>query len=400
MNGNATHIPHDSGLPAAATRPQKPLALLLSHCIPDPFGPFDRARAWQLLCELTRTHAVCLACLVDGPFDWGQWRALDAQTLRLAIVPATAWRWCAAPDLRVLTPNRLDAALQPTLWAWQRQTRFDLVAATHVSLWPSALATPATRHACDLEPRPSLVHETLAAGAAAPERWWRLHLARTRTSEEKALADTCDLAILGDAQTASACGLPMERTALWPGAIDAASFFGLSSVESPAAAPDAPSLVLHADLRFAAARRALRDFTERTWPDIQRAVPAAELAVADAAGSCRHSPQLRHPAVVVCPTAEPLLGRWPIMQALALGQSVVADRRAASGLRAKPDGSALHLADSRDWADLCIQMLRAPHPLARRTAPKPLPAEDLRPQVVTGQALFSAPAPRRLARAA
>ena len=400
MNGNGTLHPHDSGLLAATPRPQQPLALLLSHCVPDPFGPFDRARAWQLLCELTRTHAVCLACLVDGPFDWNQWRAIDAQTHRLAIVPAAAWRWSAAPDLRILTPSRLDAALQPTLSAWQRQARFDLVAATHVSLWPRALATPAPRHACDLEPRPSLVHETLAAGAAAPERWWRLHLARTRTSEEKALADTCDLAILGDAQTASACGLPMERTALWPGAIDAASFVGLSSVDGAQAAPDAPSLVLHADLRFAAARRALREFMDRTWPDIQRAVPAAEMSVADAAGSCRHSPHLRRQAVVVCPTAEPLLGRWPIMQALALGQSVIADRRAASGLRSRPDDSTLHLAENRDWADLCIQMLRAPRPLAHRAAAKPLPAEALRPQVVTGQALFSAPAARRLARAA
>ena len=94
---------------------------------------------------------------------------------------------------------------------------------------------------------------------------------------------------------------------------------------------------------------------------------------------------------MVCPTAEPLIGRWPILQALALGADVVAHRHAAAGLSPCVENASLHLTDGSDWADLCIEMLRAPR---RAVAPPAVPAAALLPQVLPTRALFLATAPR------
>jgi hypothetical protein len=382
-------LPH--GKPAPAD--PRPRALLLSHCVPDPLGPADRARAWQLLREIGRSHAVCLACVADGPFDWAQWRTVEAQTHRLAIAPATPWHWSPAPDLHLLlSPISIYAALDPVLSAWLRQVSFDLVVCTHLSLWPRAAATAAPRHACDLAPRPSLMHQRLADRAAAPERYWRRLLARTCAARERALAETCDLAILGDTAT----DFQPEHTAVLPAATDAAYFARLAGVELPPGADDAPCLVLHADWRFAAARRDLRAFLTRAWPRIRQAVPGATWELGTRDGALLRSPHLRRPAAIACPTVEPLIGRWPIQQAQALGAAVVAHRDAAAGLSAPVTSSVLRLADGPDFADLCIEALRAPR---RAAAVRPLRPVGLTPHVVPVPALFVTPAAHLLSSA-
>jgi hypothetical protein len=362
---------------------------MLSHCVPDALGPADRARAWQLLREVGRSHAVCLACVADGPFDWAQWRAVEAQTLRLAIGPATHWQWSPAPDLRLAMPAiSAQRTLRPALSAWLRQINFDLVISTHLSLWPDAAATPAPRHACDLEPCPSLMHQRLAESAPTPERYWRHRLAAACAAQERALAQACDLTILGVSPAPAAAGFQPESTALLPLAADSAQFARLAGDARTSSAADEPCVLIHGDWRFGAARRDLRNFLHRAWPRIQRALPGAKWVAANGYESLLRSPHLRRRAIMVCPTGEPSIGRWPVVQALALGASVIADRRAATGLGAS---ASLRLAEATEWGDLCVEALRAPRVVVAQGIPFPA---SLAGQASSGRPLFLSTDPR------
>jgi hypothetical protein len=53
----------------------KPSLLMLCHCVPDPVGHTERARAWQLLKLTSQHYRVFLAAVADGPVSLTQWRA-------------------------------------------------------------------------------------------------------------------------------------------------------------------------------------------------------------------------------------------------------------------------------------------------------------------------------------
>jgi len=79
--------------------------LMLSHCLPDPRGHAEAARAWQLLRLVACSHAVHLVCAVHGSIGLEHWRLLSARTASLQLVRVGPWRravgsgavWVKAP---------------------------------------------------------------------------------------------------------------------------------------------------------------------------------------------------------------------------------------------------------------------------------------------------------------
>lgn len=309
----------------------RPGLLMLSHCVPSSHGHAEQARAWQLLRLASCSHRVHLICVVDAPVDLRQWRALSALAHELELVQAT---WlsraieCGAVWVKEPRNSRMAALQQYSL---PLHRHFGAVLYTHARLAPLAGKVPARVRVGDL------AHPRQRA-----ERW---------ESFERQAADRGDIFLVASPEDTEMLAIPRAQIRLVPPATD---------IEPPSAAADEGwdglHVMLHADWRYAASRRAARRFRRRVWPLVQRVIPTAVLTTTHKAIDPVSS--LDSAAVVVVPVDQPDVATWPLVQAMARAKAVVAPASAAEHLDVRC-GRELLLADGdADLARACIRLVR------------------------------------------
>lgn len=363
----------------------KPPLLLLSHCVPDPFGHADRARAWQLLRLCSQTHSVALACIQDGPVSLPQWRHINARTTQFAIVPRRRRRRLAGSLISLYNhavANCLsysNALAIPMTW-WIARQRFEIALATAPVLWPELLHVDAERRLCDVRGPISRNYESWALSAfvaapgwlAHPLARWRWRQARHYQHLEQQIAQTADALLVDRPSVARAFERRARRTLVLPHAIDLEAFASLREDHPFSVSPQSshPRLVLHTDWRHPHARQMER-FVRLVWREVRQAVPQATLVQSGPAEPIRRNPaalpattttnnlrSLFDATVVLSPTGDPDIHRWPILQAMALQRPVIAVGEQMDGLDANHGEHLVFARTPEEAADWAIQSLR------------------------------------------
>lgn len=331
-------------------QPKQPTLLMLSHCVPDALGNAARARVWQLLKLVARTHHVHLACRMDGPIRLDQWRAANGLSRRLMLkMPAT----------RLQFFDWLRRHQNPTLQDEARQLApeegFDVVLCTHPSLMADAQAIQARFKVCDVD---------------APVSAWRLGSAARGEISPQRLATTFDLITAGHPSYIQDAVLQHRPAVVLPDAVDLASY-PLTSAGATLDELSAPVLLFHANWQNRLAQEPFAWFRRQVWPAIQEAVPNATFIRTPAAHEINGSGSvdlLRTASVVVLPENNPRIARWPVLQAMASQRPVITSAPAVADLGARSGEHLLAAENERDWTRLCIESLRSAgirHKLAR-----------------------------------
>lgn len=320
----------------------RPAMLLLSHCVPSPFGDSHRARAWQLLRLAARSHRVSLVCAVDDRVNLDLWRSIHQHVEHLILETSHTLESLAHSRTG---PTRGSAVSELLC------RDFHAVMLTHPSLWNLASGIDTPLRICDLD---HTCHRQADLSASALSRWLNQSKAlRHRQSEERAIRES-DLITVSTPQHTDIIQSGRGRTLLLPHGIDPDFFTERESLHDNAK----PRLVIHADWTRPHNRKRTDDLLRRLWPQIHRHVPGAQIVVTPAAMTPDTRQTLDSASVVLSPDPDPSHARWPILQAMAMRRAVVAPRAAAQSIGAR-DGEHL-FAPSREeqWVDQCIRSLK------------------------------------------
>ncbi|MCC7147457.1 MAG: hypothetical protein IT443_13515 [Phycisphaeraceae bacterium] len=333
--------------------------LMVSHCVPDAQGNAVRARAWQLLNLARGTHRVTLCCLQDDPVHFEQWQRLLALTAQVQIVRRSPWRRLLSPVLEICDPALAKrtgnvASMVPRLNQVRPAEPWDIVLCTHPALWPVAMHAQAVARLCDLHTPDSVLHYQLGRNHPRLQRWHRSQARQCQEWETDVCAQA-HTALVADSRTYRQLR-SLNIPSLWlPETLD---LDRLPQDAPPAAKADAPQLVVvHADWsrQFLPAR--LDHFLRHAWPRIQSQYPSARLRVTANDSTRSALKMLRDATLVVVPTPEPELARWPILQAMAMRRPVLASAHVADNLVIRHGEQAL-LADTLDqWVQGGLQLL-------------------------------------------
>lgn len=342
----------------------RPTLLMLSHCVPDAVGTVDRVRAWQLLKLASQSHRVHLACLMDRPVQLAQWRAIHALADRLVIERKAPWRAIAARCVRTWHGPAGDElavgeALRASVDVWLDERPYDALVCTHPLMWRCVRDVPADVRICDVRLPASLAHLRRLREAGAHQRWWHEQQARLFDATEQAAAGQFDVLTVGHTAIEHKFITARCETVVLPDALDLAHYPRPRMSEAAAGATgQGLDVLVYADHARGSGRAADRRFARHIWPRVRRAVPSAKLTHCDASASDAVLPALGRACIIVCPESDPALARLPMLQAMAGGGALVADRRAAQDLGARHGEHVLGGEHDRDWAELCIHALR------------------------------------------
>ncbi len=317
----------------------KPILLMVSHVVPQPFGPADSVRAWQWLRLAGRTHRVLLACAQDGPVNLLHWRVLHACAGQVVIEPidhlrGALGRLVAPRDSLRAVRGRVARALQGLV---REQARCDAVVATHPGLWSLVRDIPAAKRFCDVPAGPA--GDPIPAGELCPGA----------TAVTVGAGGGCELAGQHPA------------TLLLPPAVEAPGVLGLSCVDSVVeGASQAPPPVLGVvyDGTLAGARAQGLDLLRRLARPLIRAVGGGRIVPVDLGQGMQALRALATVDVVALPRGG-ADGWWPLLQMLALERAVIAPWLPAQGPLRR--GEHLFVAERPEqWLDLATQLLRWP----------------------------------------
>lgn len=312
---------------------------MLSPCVPASYGHIEQARAWQLLRLASCSHRVHLVCAVDTPVDLEQWRALAAHAHRVELVEANGLSRaleCGAVWAKEPGTGRVRALCRGLTMLGDP---YDAVLYTDARLVEAVGAIPARVRLLDLGcptvPGPGRRQRA--------ERWQALRRQAARRG---------DLLLAASQAAAEALAPGEAQVRVIPLATD---------VEAPSPAGDGADwdhfeVVLHADWRHVASRRAARGFRRRVWPLVTRVAPAATLV------TTRRTPNplglLDRAAVVVVPVPEPSLACWPMVQAMSRARAVVAPTSAGAPLGVRSGREVLLADTAAELARACVRLLR------------------------------------------
>ncbi len=334
---------------------------MLSHCVPDPMGTADRARAWQMLRLAGQTHQVHLACLMDEPVHMDQWRHVDSQAKTIVIEATSANQQWLSRLIETVNPNRADQicmthVLRHHVRAMRRDHRFDAVLCTHPGLWSLAERVRANVRVCDLYTPASLIHHISAEQTKNPAtRWRQTQLAQHRLKIEQYIARRTDILCVNSELAQQPFLNHHAKAIVVPDAVDL-GYFKLPIHDQM---PPAPQVVLHGNWHSRSFRHAKNWFTEQVWPQIQSAVPKAVLQCSGPALSPATIHRLSDASVIVSSMTKRSQGIWPTLQAMAMARPVIAPERSLGNLEVRHGEHMLIPRFKKDWVDLCVDSLRS-----------------------------------------
>ena len=338
----------------------RPALLMLSHCVPDPMGTADRARAWQMLRLASQTHDVHLACIMDEPVHLDQWRQVHSQTHTIVVENCPFRREAVSRGLSLFAPNisdqvRMTSALRRQVRMLRKDHRFDAVMCMHPGLWPLAERVRANVRVCDLYQPLSMAHALVAQRSSNIARqFWHNQRAGQRQEMEQYIARRADILTVNSALAQHAFLDQKCHSLIVADAVD----LGYFKLPIHAAQSEIPQVVLHGDWHNRGFWRAKNWFTEEIWPKIKTAVPQAVLTCSGPALSPATANRLSYASVVVSSLTEISQAVWPTLQAMAMARPVIASPASLSDMGARHGEHLLIPKLDRDWVDLCVDSLR------------------------------------------
>lgn len=360
VTSTTTPVVEQLPLTCASSRRKRPALLMLSHCVPDPMGTADRARAWQMLRLASQTHDVHLACIKDEPVHLNQWRQVHSQTHTI-VVEASPWRReTMGRGLSLIAPNvsdqvRMTSALRRQVRMMRKDHRYDAVMCMHPGLWHLAERVRANVRVCDLYQPMSLAHAMIARQSNSYARQlWHNHRAHQRAEVEQYIACRADILTVNSTLAQHNFIDRHCHSLVVPDAVDLGYFkLPLSAMQH-----EAPQVVLHGNWRSRSFWRAKGWFTDEIWPRIKQAVPHAVLTFSGPALSWATVHRLGSASVVVSSLPEISQAVWPTLQAMAMARPVIASSDTICDLGVKHGEHLLMPKLDRDWVDLCVDSLR------------------------------------------
>lgn len=316
--------------------------LMLSHCVPDPHGLAERARAWQLLSLAAKHFDVYLLCGLDAPVRLDQWRSIHRLTRHLTIQPP-AWPWRLfgpriARDVRDLRPTPpamidLDLALGD-----HAHRSFDVALTTAPALWRQLEPIAAVHRVCDLHTPPAAAHHKAARTGPIRWRWQHRHLARAHEQIDAQAAAQADRVLLAHESFLDAPGVSDTTAMVLPPAID---LTGLpftpphNELATPTRSRDGIHVAIHPGAATLHARRhanMLRQHLQGERDRIRDHALKARLKIKFDIVLGEQSPALSAADVICVPDTCPGLGQWAALRSLALNKPLVLPRAIAHTL--------------------------------------------------------------------
>lgn len=353
--------------------------LFLVPSVPFPLNEGLKVINYHLLRELSARHEISLLSLAESPEEAVGAEALRPYCKKLEVVHHTIPRSPLARLHNMLADSipfcvwqYNSRALQQRLREWVAEKPLDAVHMTY---------TPMAQYAKDLEHLPRVLalvdcmshlfaSNALAARSPFAKLYWRAQARKMRAYERAALSTVHQAVVVtpADRDTLPAANCPVR---VIPCGVDAGYFAPWPDPE------EGPSVLFRGVLSFPPNVDAARYFYRKIFPAIRRAVPSTRLILAgrDPAPLLRRlaatdpgvtltgslpdlRPAMARANVHVCPMRIGSGVKIKVLEAMAMGKTVVTTSLGLSGIAAVP-GRDLLVADDPDiFAEAVIRLLR------------------------------------------
>ena len=352
--------------------------LYIAHRIPYPPDKGDKIRSFNTLRLLARKHDVWCACFVDDPPDWKYVPTLRTYCRDVIALPLRQSRKLVGAARRLVDGGALsegfyhDPAMFDALDGLARQAQFDAVLVFSSSMGQYGLRVDAGRHVIDLCDLDSAKWAECARRRRAPLSWvYSVEAERLRALEAR-LIRSYDASLLIGAHEAEA-EVTVDRSRL---------HFVPNGVALPDldwdGSHDSGIVGFVGDMRYWPNEDAVCWFAREVWPAVVRAVPGAQFRIVgrgpsratrrlgrlpgvEVTGAVDDvSEELRRFQVSVAPLRVARGIQNKVLEAMAMGRTVVATPGAASGIHAK-DGEHWYVPpDRKQFGERLIYLLGRP----------------------------------------
>jgi len=346
--------------------------LYLTHRVPFPPDKGDRIRNYHVLRQLVKRGRVWLACLADEPAAAEAEAELRRICERVAIVPVSRGRgWRMAASLlagRSISEGAFsERRLRRVIRQWTHETTFDaaIVSASSLAPYLKMVELAGVPKIVDLVDVDSQKWADYADGARGPKRWlYRVEAARVRKLESDLPKWTRAVAMVSRAEA------DVYDSFAGPGAATvAANGVDLEYFRPASSVSDRTTCVFVGAMDYRPNVDAVAWFAREVWPRVRARYPQAEFRIvgrkpapavqrlAELPGIVITGPVLDvrpHVASATVIVAPLRLGRGiqnKVLEAMAMGQALVAAPAALAALKAQTGVHLLAAAKPEEWAD-------------------------------------------------
>jgi sugar transferase (PEP-CTERM/EpsH1 system associated) len=367
----------------------KPKLLLLVHRIPYPPNKGDKIRSYQLLRHLARDYDVYLGTFVDDPADWqhvatvqtlcggSHFAALDPRGARVRSLLALARGRALSLDYY------RDAGLAAWVADVMRQQAVDRIVVFSSPMAQYAEPYRSARQVIDFCDVDSEKWRAYADNKAWPMSWlYRREARRLLAYERRIAAETCASLFVSAPEAELFRKLApesAERIRHVSNGVDTDYFSPERSYDNPYAQGEL-ALVFCGAMDYLPNIDAVKWFAREVLPAVRArhpqarftivgARPAAEVTAlaADPAVTVTGTvpdvrPYVAHAAVCVAPLRIARGIQNKVLEAMAMGRSLVVTPQALEGIDAEPGRQLLTATDPAQFADQVARLLEQPDP--------------------------------------
>ena len=359
----------------------RPDLLFLAHRVPYPPDKGDRIRTFHLLKMLTQHAKVHLAALADEPVPDETRRVLDGICERVTIAPLGGGRWLRGLG-SLIRGNSISegvfrsSELARTLKSWSAETPFRAALASASSVAPylciGGLAkVPAVIDLVDVDSQKWFDY---AATSSIPRSWlYRLEGRRLRRTERAISSWAEAVTLVSDAEAGLFRDIaPQAHIQAATNGVDL-DYYRPDAIPNPNVAELARECVFVGAFDYRPNVDAAVWFVREIWPEVRRRQPAARFRLVgrnpakvvrqlagvpgvEVLGTVPDvRPFLRSAAVVVAPLRIARGLQNKVLEALAMGNAVVASPQALAGFRS--DVPAVKAVNPQEWSDAICRLL-------------------------------------------
>lgn len=353
--------------------------LFIAHRVPYPPDKGERVRAFHELEALDEHFHVTLATLRHPGDDPDASEAARAWCDELLLAPAGGRTGLLRGGANLLTGRSVTEGyfasrqLRRHIRQAGRTAPFDLVLGYSSSTLPYVLSAPGAARAIDLVDVDSAKWDQYADTARPPLRWvYRTEARAVRRLEHRAVGRLDAVFLVSEAEAAVLACHGANVRAVGNG-VDLEYF---QPTDTPPAVD--PTLVFTGTMNYRPNIEGICWFAENVWPGLRDRSPTLRLmivgrdpapavrALADRPGVTVTGsvpdvrPYLSAAAVAICPLRIARGIQNKILEALAMGRSVVASPAAMEGIEAEPDRHALLAETPEQWQKQISRLIESP----------------------------------------
>ncbi|MBI1398193.1 MAG: TIGR03087 family PEP-CTERM/XrtA system glycosyltransferase [Betaproteobacteria bacterium] len=361
--------------------------LFLSHRIPYPPNKGDKIRSYHLLKFLAQRFRVHLGTFVDDPDDWQHVPTVKALCAETCFVPLGK-RAATFRSLRGLLTGRpltLPYYENRTLRAWvdrllaERNVRHAMVFSSSMAQYLDG--TSLDCRIADLVDVDSDKWAQYAAKMRGPRKWVYARESRLLAAYESGVAQQFDATYLVSAAEADLlrriAPAASRRIGYFNNGVDSAYFSPEHEHDDPFAAGER-AVVFTGAMDYWPNVDAVTWFADEVLPEVRRSIPSATFYIVGARPSQAVSelgrregvrvtgtvpdvrPFLAHAGVVVAPLRVARGIQNKVLEAMAMGRTVVVSPAAMEGIEAERGRELVEAASAAAFARAVIEHLRSP----------------------------------------